>query len=62
LDNAHLPNKTYLKQGDALLPLLFSSASEHSIRRVQETRWQWNWIGLFGCWFMLMKLIYWMIT
>jgi hypothetical protein len=62
LDIAQLPIKTYLKQGDALLPLLFISASDHSIMKVQETRWQWNWMGLLSCWSMLMKLIYRMIT
>ena len=32
------PTKNVFKQGDALLPLLFNSASEHAIRRVQANK------------------------
>jgi hypothetical protein len=54
LDISHLPIRTYLIEGDALLPLLFGSASGHCIRKVPKTR--------FGCCSVLMKLICWMTT
>jgi hypothetical protein len=36
-----------LKQGDALLPLLFNSALEYAIRK------EWNWMEHFNSWSML---------
>jgi hypothetical protein len=32
------PTKNVFKQGDALLPLVFNSASEYAIRRVQVNK------------------------
>jgi hypothetical protein len=35
----NFPIQNGLKQGDALLPLLFNFALEHAIRKVPENRW-----------------------
>jgi hypothetical protein len=36
------PMQNVLKQGDALLPLLFNFALEYTVRRSRKTRWDWN--------------------
>jgi hypothetical protein len=37
-----LPIQVGLKQGDALLPLLFNFALDYAIRKLQEIRKDWN--------------------
>jgi hypothetical protein len=51
--------KNVLKQGDALLPLLFSFLLHHAIRRVQVNRDGLKLNGTHQLWFVLMVLMYW---
>jgi len=53
------PNRNGLKQGDALLPLLYSLAFEYTIRRVQVNQDGLKLNGAHQLWFMLMMVIYW---
>jgi hypothetical protein len=56
----HLPDNFPIQNGlkqDALLSLLFNSALENIIRKVQE-----NQMGHISCWSMLTMSIYWVIT
>ena len=39
--SSSFPIENGLKQGDALLPLLFNVALEYAIRKIQETTWDW---------------------
>jgi hypothetical protein len=43
-DNFSIQNG--LKQGDALMPLLFNFALEYAVSKVQETRWDSSAVGL----------------
>jgi len=53
------PIKNGLKQGDALLPLLFTFALEYAMRRVHINQDGMKLNGTHELWFMLMMLICW---
>jgi len=46
--------QTSVKQGDALLPLLFNLALEYVIRKVKKIRRNWYLMKHISSWFMLM--------
>jgi hypothetical protein len=53
------PNTNGLKQGDALLSLLFSFAIEYAIKRGQLNKDGLKLKPTHQIWFMLMMLVYW---
>jgi hypothetical protein len=56
------PIQNRLKQGDALLPLLFNFALDYAIRKSKKMKMVWNWMGHISYWSMLMMLICWVIV
>jgi hypothetical protein len=56
------PIQNGLKQGDALLPLLFHFALEYAIREVQENEVGVEFMGHISYWSMRMMLICWTIV
>jgi hypothetical protein len=51
------PNQNDLKQGDAILPLIFNFALQYANRKLLENRSVWSLMGHISYWSMRMMLI-----